>query len=64
VRLGCASVVSTAPSKKNAGGSARGALGALLPAVGVAIGTGLDRVIEAWVLDHSPDWLIAASTAF
>jgi cytochrome c-type biogenesis protein len=47
-----------------AGETGRRALGALLLAVGVAIGTGLDRALEAWVLDHSPDWLIAASTAF
>ena len=33
-------------------------LGALLIAVGMLIFTGLDKSFEAWVLNHSPEWLI------
>ncbi|QDX26935.1 cytochrome c biogenesis protein CcdA [Sphingomonas suaedae] len=48
----------------HAGDTGRRLLGALLLVVAVAIGTGLDRAIEAVILDHSPDWLITVSTAF
>lgn len=41
----------------------RRVLGALLLAVGIMIGTGLDRIIEAAIISVSPDWLIAASTS-
>ncbi len=33
-------------------------LGFLLIAVGILIFTGLDKSFEAWVLNHSPEWLI------
>ncbi|HTG37388.1 cytochrome c biogenesis CcdA family protein [Sphingomonas sp.] len=48
----------------HAGDAGRRLLGALLLIIAVAIGTGFDRAIEAVILDHSPDWLISASTAF
>lgn len=36
-------------------------LGALLIGVGILIFTGLDKSVEAWALDHSPEWLIRLS---
>ena len=46
-----------------AGTGGRRILGALLVAVSVMIGTGLDRMLEAAIVQNSPDWLVAASTA-
>ncbi len=40
----------------------RRVFGALLLVVGILIGTGLDRMIEAAFLSAAPDWLIVAST--
>jgi cytochrome c biogenesis protein CcdA len=39
-------------------------LGAILLAIGVAILTGWDRGIEAWAVEHSPDWLTALTTRY
>lgn len=39
-------------------------LGGLLIAVGVLILSGLDKNFEAWVLNHSPEWLIRLSISF
>ncbi|MDD4913481.1 MAG: cytochrome c biogenesis CcdA family protein [Methylococcales bacterium] len=38
-------------------------LGGLLAAVGLLILGGLDKVFEAWVLNHFPEWLIRLTTA-
>ena len=45
------------------GQGGRRVLGALLLATGLFIGTGLDRMVEGWLVTGSPDWLIAASTS-
>jgi cytochrome c biogenesis protein CcdA len=38
--------------------------GAVLLAIGVAILTGWDRDVEAWAVEHSPDWLTALTTRY
>lgn len=45
------------------GGVGKMVLGALLLAIGVFILTGVDRKIEAYALDHLPDWMTEWSTA-
>jgi cytochrome c biogenesis protein CcdA len=40
----------------------RRALGACLVLVGLAIVTGADKIIESWLVEHSPDWLTALTT--
>ena len=42
----------------------RRALGALLVVVGLLIVAGLDKTLEAWLLDHSPAALTALTTRF
>jgi len=39
-------------------------LGLLFIAIGVAIFTGGDRQIEAWAVEHSPDWLTRLTTRY
>lgn len=39
-------------------------LGLVLVAVGVLILTGLDKALEARILDHAPAWLVALTTRF
>ena len=39
-------------------------LGLLFIAIGVAIFTGGDRLIEAWAVEHSPDWLTRLTTRY
>ena len=39
-------------------------LGGIMLLLGVAILTGLDKGFEAWVLDHSPQWLTELTTRF
>jgi cytochrome c-type biogenesis protein len=39
-------------------------LGIVLLALGVMIATGNDKSLEAWVLDHTPDWLTALTTKY
>ncbi len=46
------------------GGRGKSMLGGLLLLVGVFILTGVDRIAEAWVVMHSPDWLIDLTTRF
>lgn len=46
-----------------AGGHGKAVLGGLLLLIGVAILTGADRHVEAWALDHLPDWMTEWSTA-
>lgn len=38
-------------------------LGSLLLLVGVLAMTGVDKLIEAWMVEHMPDWLIDLTTA-
>lgn len=45
-----------------AGGRGKAILGALLLMVGVSILAGFDRQIEAFALDHLPDWMTEWST--
>ena len=42
----------------------RWVLGAALLVVGLAILTGVDKRFEAWVVEHSPDWLTELTTRF
>lgn len=44
--------------------SARRVLGAGLMLVGVVIVAGLDRGVESWLVDRSPDWLTQLTTRF
>lgn len=39
-------------------------LGLLFLAVGLGVVTGLDRVLEAWLVQASPDWLTTLTTRF
>jgi cytochrome c biogenesis protein CcdA len=39
-------------------------LGVLILGLGVMIATGVDKSFEAWILDHTPDWLTAATTKY
>jgi cytochrome c-type biogenesis protein len=32
--------------------------------LGVLIATGMDKSVEAWILDRTPDWLTAMTTRF
>lgn len=41
----------------------RTAMGALLVAVGIAVITGADKTIEAWLVEHSPQWLTWLTTS-
>ncbi len=47
-----------------AGQGLKAILGLLLVGVGALILTGLDKALEAWVLDHAPDWLVSLNTRF
>ena len=38
--------------------------GLVMLCLGVLIATGTDKALEAWILDHSPDWLTALTTRF
>ena len=42
----------------------RWVLGALLLVVGVSILSGRDKLVEAWVVDHSPAWLTELTTRY
>ena len=39
-------------------------LGVLLVVAGVLIVGGADKSVEAWLVDHSPDWLTTLTTRF
>jgi cytochrome c-type biogenesis protein len=39
-------------------------LGGVVLALGLLIATGVDKTFEAWILDHSPAWLTAATTKY
>jgi cytochrome c-type biogenesis protein len=38
-------------------------LGALLLVLGILIVTGLDKIFEAWLLTHAPEWLVRLTTS-
>jgi cytochrome c-type biogenesis protein len=40
------------------------AFGFVMVVLGVLIATGIDKSLEAWILDRTPDWLTAATTRF
>jgi cytochrome c-type biogenesis protein len=48
----------------NAGKVGRQGLGMVMLGLGILIVTGLDKSLEAWVLDRTPDWLTAVATRF
>jgi cytochrome c-type biogenesis protein len=48
----------------NAGKVGKQVLGLVMLGLGVLIVTGLDKSLEAWVLDRTPDWLTAVTTRF
>ncbi len=47
-----------------AGHGGKVALGLMLALVGVMILTGLDKVIEAWLVELSPEWLTQLTTRY
>ncbi|NJO24392.1 MAG: hypothetical protein HC868_17575 [Sphingomonadales bacterium] len=47
----------------SAGHGLRTAMGALLVAVGLAVITGADKQIEAWLIERSPQWLTWLTTS-
>ena len=47
-----------------AGERGKWVLGAALLLLGLAILTGWDKTFEAWLVDHSPDWLTALTTRY
>ena len=48
----------------NAGKVGKQVFGLVMLALGILIVTGLDKSLEAWVLDRTPDWLTAVTTRF
>jgi cytochrome c-type biogenesis protein len=47
-----------------AGNYGKQLLGLIMLCLGLLIATGADKTLEAWILDHSPDWLTALTTRF
>jgi thiol:disulfide interchange protein len=48
----------------SAGKVGKQVLGFVMLGLGVLIATGLDKSLEAWVLDRTPDWVTAVTTRF
>ena len=48
----------------SAGHHGKQVFGLLLVATGILIATGIDRSLEAWLLNHSPEWLTQLTTRF
>jgi cytochrome c biogenesis protein CcdA len=48
----------------SAGQGMKAVLGLLLVTIGTLILTGLDKALEAWVLDRAPAWLVGLTTRF
>ncbi len=48
----------------SAGHYGKQVFGLLLVGTGILIATGLDRSVEAWLLNHSPEWLTRLTTRF
>jgi len=40
------------------------AFGLVMVILGALIATGIDKSLEAWILDRSPDWLTVLTTRF
>jgi cytochrome c biogenesis protein CcdA len=38
--------------------------GLVILALGVLIATGVDKLLEGWILDRTPDWLTAVTTRY
>jgi cytochrome c-type biogenesis protein len=48
----------------SAGQYGKQVFGLLLVGTGILIVTGMDKSLEAWILDHSPEWLTRLTTRF
>ena len=48
----------------NAGQYGKQLFGLVMLLLGVLIATGMDKSVEAWILDRTPDWLTAMTTRF
>jgi cytochrome c-type biogenesis protein len=48
----------------HAGNYGKQVFGLILVITGSLIATGLDKSLEAWLLDRSPDWLTHLTTRF
>src|SRR6267142_1143197 len=48
----------------NAGKVGKQVLGLVMLGLGILIAAGLDKSLEAWVLDRTPDWLTTVTTKF
>lgn len=48
----------------SAGHYGKQAFGVVMVILGILIATGLDKSLEGWILDRSPDWLTHLTTRF
>jgi cytochrome c-type biogenesis protein len=48
----------------NAGKVGKQVFGLVMLGFGILILTGLDKALEGWILDRTPDWLKAVTTRF
>jgi thiol:disulfide interchange protein len=48
----------------NAGKVGKQLLGVVMLVLGVFIVTGVDKSVEAWILDRTPNWLTTVTTKF
>lgn len=48
----------------SAGKHGKQVFGLVMVCLGVLIATGLDKSVEAWILDRTPDWITAATTRY
>lgn len=48
----------------SAGHYGKQAFGVVMVILGILIATGIDKSVEAWILDRSPDWLTRLTTRF
>jgi cytochrome c-type biogenesis protein len=48
----------------SAGKYGKQAFGLVILALGVLIATGVDKSLEGWILDHTPDWITAVTTKY
>lgn len=46
-----------------AGKAGKAVLGAVMLVIGVAILSGFDKIFEAWVLSHAPEWFVRLTTS-
>jgi cytochrome c-type biogenesis protein len=47
-----------------AGQRGKQVFGVIMLGLGILIASGLDKSLETWILDHSPDWLTVLTTRF